>query len=481
MIDTARQTDLVKEEITGILLVACSGLLAYLGTRYGARVVSEQLRDPIAGGSLWPLPGIGTALLTVVGMATILTVILGVLGNIATSQLFGRREYTLAGIGGLVGTIGAVLVGTFARLPSTQTAETLTGLTALALVAVPLGGVFYWLWSPTGELRRRHSRTKQPAPESVEEGRIQWSTGVEPGTPPTPTPSGQLTRESANNPDSTPMPEEQPKESAVDLDNLEYDWRTETDVTMSDIGGMDGLKTELNTDVIQPLTTGREKAEALDIPLPNIVFHGPPGTGKTFMAKALATELGLPFAKLSGADVQSKWINESAQKINTLFDEAKTIAEAEGGAVVFLDELDAVLKQRSGAGQSHEEDNKVVAEFLNHLQETSEYDILFVGATNRLDALDDAGIRAGRIDKKIHVGKPDQDARREIIHSQLSDRPNDLTDTQIAEVAERTDGFVPADLETLVVDAARVSAFERGGEMIRWGDLSDALDQRGIR
>ncbi|MFC7028507.1 AAA family ATPase [Halomicroarcula sp. GCM10025710] len=75
---------------------------------------------------------------------------------------------------------------------------------------------------------------------------------------------------------------------------------------------------------------------------------------------------------------------------------------------MFLDELDAVLKQRSGAGQSHEEDNKVVAEFLNHLQETSEHYILFIGATNRLEALDDAGVRSGRIDKKVQIGKPDQ-------------------------------------------------------------------------
>jgi AAA+ superfamily predicted ATPase len=479
MTETPREKTQLKEEITGIVLVACSGLLAYVGTRHGARVASEQLPEPIAGEGLWPLLGIGTALLTVAGMAAILTVILGVLGNIATPQLFGRRGYTLAGVSGLVGTTGAVLVEIFARLSSTQTAGT-TGITALALVSIPLGGVFYWLWNPSSELLRRHSETEQPAPESAEEGRIQWSTDVEPGTPPTPTPSDQL-RENPNNPDSTPMPDEQTQNSAVNLDELEYDWRTETDVMMSDIGGMDELKKELNTDVIQPLTTGKEKANALDIPLPNIVFHGPPGTGKTFTAKALATELGLPFAKLSGADVQSKWINESAQKINTLFDEAQTVAEAEGGAVVFLDELDTVLKQRDGAGQSHEEDNKVVAEFLNHLQETSEHDILFVGATNRLDALDDAGIRAGRIDKKIHVGKPDQDARRAILRSQLTDRPNDLTDKQLAEVAERTNGLVAADLETLVVDAARASAFEREGEMIRWGDLSDALERRGVR
>ena len=272
MSETSPRATNIKEAVTGILLVACSGLLAYLGTRHGARVVSEQLNNPITGGSLSPVPGIGTAFLTVAGIVAILIVIIGVLGNIAAPDLLGRRAYSLGGISGLLGTIGAVLVGIFARISSTQTPGTVTSLTALALVAVPLGGVFYWIWTPSDELPRRHARTEQPTPESVEESRVQWSTDVEPGSPPTPTPSGQLTRENPNKPDSTPMPGEQTQNSAVNLDELEYDWRTETDVTMSDIGGMDGLKTELNTDVIQPLTTGKEKAEALDIPLPNIRY-----------------------------------------------------------------------------------------------------------------------------------------------------------------------------------------------------------------
>lgn len=349
----------------------------------------------------------------------------------------------------------------------------------LAIAVATFRGLSWWFWRPRNKTisTTPEQQPDPPAPEVVDESRIKRPDGTTSESP-TPTPPGQFAV-SEKYADSL-SPSEDQNSSSADFDDLEYDWVTEADVSMSDVGGMDDLKTELETDVIKPLTTGKEKAEALDIPLPNIVFYGPPGTGKTYLAKALATELELPFAKLSGSDVQSKWINESATKISTLFDEAKAVATKEGGAIVFLDELDAVLKQRSGAGQSHEEDNKVVAEFLNHLQETSEHDILFIGATNRLDALDDAGIRAGRIDKKIHVGKPDQDARKAILRSQLTDRPNDLIDKQIAEVAERTNGLVAADLESLVVDAARASAFEREGEMIRWGDLCDALDQRGI-
>lgn len=293
-----------------------------------------------------------------------------------------------------------------------------------------------------------------------------WTKGRDPTT----LGDSRTTEENTTNP---PKPDSKPTDETPQTSSeaYEFNWETSTDVSMNDVGGMDDLKRELETDVIKPLTTGKEKAEKLDIPLPNILFHGPPGTGKTYTAKALATELGLPFAKLSGSDVQSKWINESAQKINKLFAEAKRVAESEGGAVVFLDELDSVLKRRSGAGRSHEEDNKVVAEFLTHLQETGEHDILFVGATNRLKALDEAGIRSGRIDKTIEIGKPDAEARTAIIRAQLSDRPHSLTDEHIEALAQATEGAVAADLESIIVEAARNCAFERGGEVIRWTDF----------
>jgi SpoVK/Ycf46/Vps4 family AAA+-type ATPase len=262
----------------------------------------------------------------------------------------------------------------------------------------------------------------------------------------------------------------------IEWDELEFDWTRETEVSMADVGGMNELKQELERDIIRPLTTDKEKAESLNIPLPNTILWGPPGTGKTFLTRALANEIGLPFVKLSGSDIQTKWINESSSRVNALFEEAVTVAESEGGAVVFLDELDAVLKRRSSAGNSHEEDNKVVAEFLNHLQEISESDVLFVGATNRVESLDSAVTRRGRIDKKIHVGKPDRDARESILRAQLSDRPNCLSDGHIECLAEQTDGVVASDLESLVVAAARVSAFERDGCKIRWKDIKRVVE-----
>lgn len=257
--------------------------------------------------------------------------------------------------------------------------------------------------------------------------------------------------------------------ASLNLSELEYPWRTETDVSFSEVGGMTGIKQELKRDVIRPLTTHREEAEKLGISTSNIVFHGPPGTGKSYLSQAIASELGFPFTQLSGADVQSKWINESPQKIQTLFDEAKKVAADEGGAVVFLDELDSVLKSRDNRS-AHEEDSKVVNEFLNHLETTSEHNIVFIGATNRLDALDEAGIRSGRIDKKVHIGLPDRRDRTKILRAQLADRPNSLSADQLEQIAGWTQGLSAADLEQLVENAARAT-LGRGDDQITWIDI----------
>ncbi|WP_336022434.1 ATP-binding protein [Halobellus salinisoli] len=257
--------------------------------------------------------------------------------------------------------------------------------------------------------------------------------------------------------------------TSLDSSELQYRWETDIDVSFEDVGGMGDVKQELRRDVIKPLTTHREQAEQLGISASNIVFHGPPGTGKSYLAQALASELGFRFTQLSGADVQSKWINASGQKVQRLFDEAKQIAADEGGAVIFLDELDSVLKSRD-TRSAHEEDSKVVNEFLRHLETTSEHNIVFIGATNRLNALDQAGTRSGRLDKKIHIGLPDHQGRKDILRAQLADRPNSLSADHLEQVAGWTPERSAADLEQLVDNAAR-SSLDRGDDQITWVDI----------
>ena len=133
-----------------------------------------------------------------------------------------------------------------------------------------------------------------------------------------------------------------------------------------------------------------------------------------------------------------------------------------------------MLKDRTGGSNSHEEDNKVVNEFLNHLEDTEKNDIVFIGATNRVDALDEAGIRSGRIDRKIRVGKPDSEAREDILRKQLSDRPSSINDTEMSMLAAEMKGFVAADIESVVKMAAK-HVLKRDGEVITTNDIETSI------
>lgn len=473
---------------TAICLYFVSAGAAFFAILFGEARVYAQLADPTLQGIFWPTGAMVVAGTVVACSVLAIIFVMEYLAKIASPKLFDENKWGLAGVGGLSGAIAAtgVSVVVFSSSPPTLADAVPHGTgesaAALALVALPMATICYAIWDGRNDPRYNQACANRPDPETV---RKTTSTGGSSNGTVEQYPIESLGATSVNYDSDDDISETNDSsgtttqtQETVDFDDLEFNWTTETDVSMADVGGMEDLKDELRRDVIGPLTTEKEKAEALGIPLPNLVLHGPPGTGKTYIAKALATEVGLPFVKLSGADVQSKWINESASKVNDLFTEAKAVADSEGGAIVFLDELDAVLKQRQGASSSHEEDNKVVAEFLNHLQETSEHDVVFIGATNRLDALDEAGIRDGRIDKKIRVGKPDCEAREAILRAQLRDRPHELTDKQIRAIAERTDGMVAVNLENLIVDAARRIPSRRDDFRLRWEDVQRVLAER---
>jgi len=352
---------------------------------------------------------------------------------------------------------------------------------ALAAIVVPITyGCYKLYWSEPVRFTSKTSNVEELDPEVVKDRTEQWSeeAAINPAFPPGQGPEGST-------PDGSHLaPTNQSNKSVASTDDgsristnnsgikdsaLEFNWLTETGVSFADVGGMEALKDELRRDVITPLSN-REQAEDLGVTAPNIVFYGPPGTGKTYLAKALATELGLPVALLSGADIQSKWINESASTVKTLFAEAREVASQGGGAVIFIDEVDSVLNQRAGSGNAHEEDTKVVNEFLGSLEDTGDHNIVFIGATNRIDALDSAGIRSGRVDKKIEIGKPDIAAREAILRAQLTDRRHSISGAEIAELAAVTDDAVAADLEVLIDNAAK-NVLARGGTVIQPRDI----------
>lgn len=254
----------------------------------------------------------------------------------------------------------------------------------------------------------------------------------------------------------------------------QYPWQVGTDFEMADVGGLEHCKDVLERNVIKPLKTEASRLNALGIEPSNVLLYGAPGTGKTMVAKAVASETALPFVRLSGGDLTSKWINESPQLVKRLFREASAVADSHDGAIIFLDELDSLLAQRDA--QSHEENRKVVNEFLNELQETPR-NVVVLGATNRFDDLDPAAIRRGRFDKHVEIGYPDLNARIGILRSQLRCRNFGLEFKDIRNIAEMTSGMSGADLARLVDEAAHNAAFARGDNAIRAMDFREVLSK----
>lgn len=447
-----------------------------------------------------------SALPTIIEIGGVVTVaavmLLGVVGilnagidSTCRSILSVESINRVFGSGGLIGTIiGSVgtVYQSFASgsiFGSAISSNSEMGI-AIGAVALPLLYAFSEIMVSSSSVSTLNSNVESPSAsnQTSRPGVNQGSQVVRDNneTNASPSSADKQTFESSNDLDDLPSPNRRDNnssdnrgsnrpsnESPEQPSEYTFDWQSNTSVSFDDVGGMDKEKQRLKERVMLPLTEHQDEAEKLGISVQNVILYGPPGTGKTYIAEALASELDLPFAMLSGGNIQSKWVNESANKVNTLFNEAKRLARRHGGAVIFIDELDSVLGSRNDHS-THQEDKKVVNEFLNQLEKCRKHNIVFIGATNRIESLDEAGIRSGRIDEKIHIGKPDKETRKEVLNAQLEKRSNTVSDACINKLADQTDGLVPADLATIVEDAAR-NALTDGRSKINDTDLESAL------
>ncbi|MDY6769167.1 MAG: CDC48 family AAA ATPase [Candidatus Nanohaloarchaea archaeon] len=225
------------------------------------------------------------------------------------------------------------------------------------------------------------------------------------------------------------------------------------DVTYEDIGGLDQELEQVREMIEMPLRTPEIFEELAIEPPTGVILHGPPGTGKTLIAKAVANEVDAHFIPVSGPEIMSKYYGESEGQLRELFEEA----EENAPAIIFFDELDAIAP---GRGDSDEMERRLVAQLLSLMDGLeSREDVIVIGATNRLDAVDPALRRGGRFDREIEIGVPDKKGRHEIL--QIHTRGMPYTDEiDLEEYAERTHGFVGADLESLTKEAA-MSAVRR--------------------
>ena len=207
-----------------------------------------------------------------------------------------------------------------------------------------------------------------------------------------------------------------------------------------------------------------------------VLLVGSPGTGKTLLAKAVAGESGVPFFSISGSDFVEMFVGVGASRVRDLFEEAKKNAPC----IVFIDEIDAVARQRgTGLGGGHDEREQTLNQLLVEMDGFGINEgIIVLAATNRVDILDPAILRPGRFDRKIVVGKPDVKGREEILKVHAQDKPLG-DDVDLGRVARTTAGFTGADLESLLNEAAILTAKE-GRKFVTQKDIDRSFIKVGI-
>ena len=220
-----------------------------------------------------------------------------------------------------------------------------------------------------------------------------------------------------------------------------------------DVAGMQELKDLITRDIIR-IIKDPEKSKRYGLSMPNgMLLFGPPRCGKTFFAKKMAEEVGFNFVQMTPADLKSKWVNESQEKIARMFKEA----EENAPTIIFIDEINELLPNRAGA--SHEMSKSAVNEMLAQMDRTGEKGVFVIGATNYPNMIDPAMLGSGRLEKKFYIGPPDKEARKALFELSLKDRYTDFgIDYDI--LAEKTENYVSADMNFIVDEAAR-TAFEK--------------------
>ena len=233
------------------------------------------------------------------------------------------------------------------------------------------------------------------------------------------------------------------------------------------VAGMRELKAILERDFILPLQEP-ELYERYRVDVPNgVLFYGPPGCGKTYIARALASRLDYTFFDVAPSDLASPYVHGTQEKIGELFAKAAEAAPS----LIFFDELDAIIPNRSGRDVGHHYSSEV-NEFLVQLNECAKRQIAVVGATNFLKKVDPAARRPGRLDKHVFIGPPDIEARQDALRLYMQDRPQ--RDIQWFEIATHTENYSFAELKLVVDEAARTAL--SGRRSIESNDLFQSLD-----
>jgi len=266
------------------------------------------------------------------------------------------------------------------------------------------------------------------------------------------------------------------RETAIEMPNVKWE----------DIGGLEDVKQELRETVQYPVQHA-DKFEFFGMqPSKGVLFYGPPGCGKTLLAKAIASECKANFISIKGPELLTQWFGESEANVRDLFDKARQAAPC----VIFFDEMDSIAKARGGGGAGGSEaGDRVINQILTEIDGVGARKSVFViGATNRPDILDPAIMRPGRLDQLIYIPLPDYDSRLSIFKANLRKSPLG-SDVDLHDLTNRTDGFSGADITEVCQRACKLAirreiaaqqeaeaAAEAAGKPLPEPDLSGVLD-----
>jgi len=247
-------------------------------------------------------------------------------------------------------------------------------------------------------------------------------------------------------------------------------------VHWSDVGGLADVKQHLIESVEWPIKYPEKFKQVGITPPRGVLLYGPPGCGKTLLAKAVATESEMNFISIKGPEVFSKWVGESEKGIREVFRKGRMAAPA----VIFIDEVDSLIPRRGGGSSDSGVTERVISQLLTEMDGLeSLQNVIVIAATNRPDILDPAMLRPGRFDRLIYIPAPDEDARLEILRLYTKGMP--LADeVELTALARATKGYSGADLAAVCREAA-MQVLRRGVESggVSLGDFAKAMDMIG--
>ncbi len=249
-------------------------------------------------------------------------------------------------------------------------------------------------------------------------------------------------------------------------------------INFKDVAGVDEAKEELQ-EIIEFLKDP-QKFQRLGGRIPKgVLLMGPPGTGKTLLAKAVAGEANVPFFSISGSDFVEMFVGVGAARVRDLFEQGKRAAKTSGrGAIIFIDEIDAVGRQRlaGGMGGGNDEREQTLNALLVEMDGfDTQAGVIIIGASNRPDVLDPALLRPGRFDRQVVVDRPDIKGREEILKVHVRNVKIDPV-ADLQKIARQTPGFSGADLANLVNEAALLSA-RRNKENVAQRELEESIER----